>query len=590
MPRPPAILDPSLVTLPKRGFKGSKWKMDIPWDHVAELDLLRHACRQDFWTFFLYAFGAGLNPRFDRWVEPSVHMAIAHWFQKHVDEWFEARKDGVGIRKNLAAVIHRRVGKTTMLTRAGQLWLHLRDPELSSYTGSEKMELSGKMLAAMKAVLDGSDPHARFTQLYGNWATSARQWTGKEIVHAARKNTSRQDPSLGIFGVETSITGSHPDVLFYDDPISYERLKSDVNWLSAVNSQVASLFPALESDALVIWPGTRYSTEDHFGVAFAEEGVRSLEGTQTDSIEVSPDGKWDVFFMSGRDQDGKPTTPHVWSPREMDHYEKTNAEKFAAQVMNDPTQSEFNPITTEQLKQCMIPAKEVPWNALRIAILCDTAFAKAHSSRGKDWSVFIIEGYTRNGSGDVYILECHGDPQWRAEEFGNRLIAAVQRYRSKGLKIFKITDEVEVGGKPGSWKLALQGMFHDKNEAMPEFLQFDRHFGPKKISRFETAATFWVDGHVRVVETGPGVHLLVDQMKKIGEYKANPRLRNDFIDAHSDSFQPELYAPMRRSGPQRAPWERDSNLIEMQGLDYGMFDDSDEVRAWETLVPRPPLR
>ena len=214
-------------------------RLKAGWDGPAEMELMRHFCRTDFWTFFLYAFGAGTNPKGQRWIDPEVHEPLARWFQKHVEEWEGWRRDGVNRQKKLAVVVHREIGKTTLITRAGQLWLHLRDPEIATATGSEKVELASKMMEAMKAVLDGSDGHALWTRLFGDWSSAARKWTGKEVVHAGRRNTSRQDPSFIVFGVETSITGSHPDAIFYDDPISYERLTSDSNWLGAVLLAVA---------------------------------------------------------------------------------------------------------------------------------------------------------------------------------------------------------------------------------------------------------------------------------------------------------------------------------------------------------------
>src|SRR6185295_3886478 len=216
------------------------------WDPIEEMALLRHFCRQDFWSFFLYAFGAGLNPKGKDWIDPDVHEPMARWFQHHVDEWMMWRKQGIKRQKHLAILVHREIGKTTMITRAGQLWLHLRDPDIATATGAEKEGLAQKMLEGMKAVLDGSDDSALWAKLYGDWSTGARKWTGREIVHTGRKNTSRQDPSMIIFGVETSITGSHPDALFYDDPISYERLTTDTNWLQAVNSQITSLIPVVQ--------------------------------------------------------------------------------------------------------------------------------------------------------------------------------------------------------------------------------------------------------------------------------------------------------------------------------------------------------
>ena len=562
------------------------------WDPQAEMDLLRHFCRSNFWTFFTLAFGAGSNPKGLRWIDESVHMPLCDWFQRHVDEWMEKRSTGKGEQKHLAVLVHREMGKTTLITRAGQLWIHLRDPEMSSYTGSEKTELAMKMLEAMKAVIDGSDPHALWPKLYGNWATSSRKWTGKEVVHSARKNTSRQDPSFGIFAVETSITGSHPDAIFYDDPISYERLVTDSNWLATVNNQVTSLFPAIQSDALVVWVGTRYDDLDHFGTAFASEGIASLEGTETDSMSVDEtgNGKWNVFFMAGRDAKGVPTTPKVWSEKRLKDYQRRDPLRYAAQIMNDPSISELNPITREQIAQCLIEPKEVPWSALRYAIMTDTALWDGESRINKDETVYVVHGYPRNGSGDVYVIEADGSPMWRAEDFGSRLVSLCQRYRKMGRKVFRITDEETMAGKKGAWSISLLNMFNDANEPFPggRLLEFRRR-SEKKISRVTTAATFWVDGHVRVVKGARGVDRLMEQMAKIGQMMVNPKLKDDYIDAHSDAFQPEVYQPMRRNEPLQGGYLRGSRPMGDNGIDPRDWENDDD-RRWRDENPREPLK
>lgn len=555
---------------------------------MAELDLLRHFCVQDFWTFFLYGIGAQSNPKGKRWIDPQVHEPIARWYQKHVDEWLAQREDGHGEQKHLAVVIHREVGKTTMIPLAGQLWLHLRDPEMSSYTGCESTPQAMKTLGAIKAVLDGSDPYALFTKLYGNWASNARTWAGSEIVHSARKNTSRRDPSLGTFSVEKTLTGAHPDAIFYDDPISLERLETDQNWFQSVNMQVTSLIPVIQSDGLVVWTGTRYGDNDHFGEAFRTDGVASFTGTPTDSIEVSPDGKWHVYFMAGKDAEGNPTTPKVWSIPRMDALQKRDPVVFSTQVMNDPNISEDNPITKDQLRQCMVKATEVPWNSMTYVITTDTAFWDGKSAVGKDETVMIVHGLPRNGSGDVYVIEGYGSPTWRAEDFGKRLVATVQRYRRQGRRITHITDEVTMAGKKGSWRLSLQNFFSDVNEPMPSFLELDRG-GVKKLRRIEAAASFWTDGHVRIIEGAPGVERLLEQMAKIGQYRLNKRLHDDWADAHADVFYHEIYRPMKRHGPIDAPYMRGARAIALEGLDQDIFQD-DEVNAWMQQNPRPPIR
>lgn len=559
------------------------------WDGKAEIELIRHACKIDFWSFFLWAFGAWSNPRGKSWIEPKIHEPLARWFQKHVDEWFKARDEGKKLSKYLAVLMHREVGKTTLITRAGQLWLHLRDPEFSSYTGAEKTELSMKMLQAMLGVLDGSDQHALWTKLYGNWATTARKWSGKEVVHGARKNTSRQDPSFGVFAVETSITGSHPDAIFYDDPTSYERMLTDTNWLDTVQSQVESVSYAQQSDALVVWAGTRYAANDHFGRAFGDDGVASREGMETDSIKAEPEGLWHVYFMAGRDREGKPTTPKVWPEKRLLREQKRNEIKFAAQIMNDPAISEHNPITKEQIDQCLIDEKDVPWSALRYAIATDIAFWDGRSRVAKDETVYIVHGYAKDGSGDVYVVELDASDRWRGEDFKNRLVSLCQRYRRSGRKIFRITGDLSMGGLKGVWANDLANAFNDVNEPFPggRLLEFSRG-GQKKVSRIIAAAHFWVDGHVKVVKQGKGVGRLMDQMANIGQMMVNAKVKDDVADAHSDAFQPELYVPMRRNEPKRPGYLPGARAIGDEG--YGLYPLDDEMSQWRNEVAREPIR
>src|SRR4029077_8681356 len=82
-------------------------KIRIPWAALDEIALLREFGRTDFWTHFLYVFGAGANPKGKRWIEPAVHEPLARWFQHHVIEWHEARVRGEGIQKHLAVLVHR---------------------------------------------------------------------------------------------------------------------------------------------------------------------------------------------------------------------------------------------------------------------------------------------------------------------------------------------------------------------------------------------------------------------------------------------------------------------------------------------------
>jgi len=341
---------------------------------------------------------------------------------------------------------------------------------------------------------------------------------------------------------------------------------------------------------IIIWVGTRYDDDDHLGVAFRDEGVATLTGMETDSITASDGGKWHVYFLSARDKDEKPTAPKTWPEKRLKDYQRRDPLRYAAQVLNDPAISEFNPITRDQIQQCRIPSKDVPWHLLRYAICFDTAFAHGERRVAKDETVMVIHGYPRNGSGDVYVCEIYGSPLWRAEDFAKQMVAIVQRYRKQGRKVFALAgDFFASGGRGGTLELALRNFFSDVGEPMPMFYEFNRNKGKSKIERIVNAATFWVDGHVKWVEGAPGMSHLLEQMAKIGQMMVNPKMKDDYVDAHADAFQPELYQPMKRVAQQKPPWEHGSQLLEVEGLDSRMFDDDDTAR-WRAENPREPLR
>ena len=256
--------------------------------------------------------------------------------------------------------------------------------------------------------------------------------------------------------------------------------------------------------------------------------------------------------------------------------------------MNDPSLSELNPITRDQLRQCLISPQQVPWSALRFAITTDLALWDGGKQSNKDETVYLVWGYPRNGSGDVYFIEGYGSPTWRAEDFAKRLISTVQRYRTQNRKVFAITAEVAMAGTKGAWPMALRSQFHDASEPMPTFHEIHRHSAKKEL-RLGAATTYWVDGHVRLVEGSPGVERLIEQMSRIGQYRVNPRIKIDWADAAADAFVPELYVPMRRVGKSSAPWLPGASSLPVEGLNEDDFRSGPD-QEWLNAVPRPPLR
>jgi phage terminase large subunit-like protein len=171
----------------------------------------------------------------------------------------------------------------------------------------------------------------------------------------------------------------------------------------------------------------------------------------------------------------------------------------------------------------------------------DTAFKSLESIARGDDSVIQVWGHDPEGKGLVYYIEGWGDNKMRVETFTEKLIDIILRYRKEDKRIFKITDEQETGGKIGTWEAVLRNACHDKKIPLPGGKLCVMKRGNKaKTRRILEAAAFWVEGHVKLVKGAPGVKKLISQMLRIGYSK-----HDDYADAASDVFAPEIYKTMR---------------------------------------------
>ena len=414
------------------------------WDLAAQKAIWADCCRESLWTFVKEAWGLehwpqkkGQHPL----LTERIHKPICDWFERHAREWLENRQ-----RKNLMCLVPRFFGKTTFLTKAANAWLHLQDPELSTYIGSENIGRSMEFLEGITKVIDGSDPYSRFAHLYGVWYDKERTWKREGVVHAARQGLARTDFSFGTWAVERGITGHHPDVGFLDDPTSYESIGAHSQWFRIVNDHVASLLPIFADNCLMVFVGTRYGDDDHFGKELREEGAATWEGMPPPFTEVEgkplirDGGKWHVYFLAARDAEGVPTFPERCGEDFLKEFERKSNLRYFAQMMNDPSGSELTPLTREQIDMCWVELKTVP-KQLRIVITMDTAFKSETRIAQGDESVMQVWGLARDGSGDAYYLEGYSSNVWKAEEFLEKLVSLIQKYQRGGWRISYLIDE-----------------------------------------------------------------------------------------------------------------------------------------------------
>jgi hypothetical protein len=556
----------------------------VKWDADAEKELWADVCRKSFWHFCDFALGFGDHPDY-RWWTPRVHRPFCDWFELHIREWLDLRARGETRQIHLMVVVHREFGKTMVITKAGTLWLHVQNPNLSSYIGSSTVTRAQDFFAPIKTIISGADPHTRFTWLYGNWYNKDRTWAAASVVHGARTALSRSEPSIGTWGVETGLTGTHPDHGVMDDPIDYEQMGKDGQWLEKVNTHLVSLAPVFKADSLFIYTGTRYHDADAIGESFRLEGVQSVDSMPIPGVNISPEGKWRVYFRAAREDDGTPSFPENWPEKRLKDYEKRHSIQYAAQLMNNPHSGVHAAITREQIDNLMVKPDDVPRN-LRISLHMDTAFKdRANMNRG-DESVILWWGHTVDGTGDVYFLGGIGANSWRVEQFADQLIILLQKLKKQRQYPFCMTDEAEIGGKTGTWAMTIQSWCHTANMVCPRIELLQRG-GTKKVQRILGAVAYWQNGNVRLVEGALGLDRLADQMLRIGT-----SAHDDWADCGADVFHPKVYTPPRRgtqldAQPKIArPWDRE--------LQPGtMTDDWARSRYDETMedavAGRPPI-
>lgn len=518
-----------------QGFDLEQWS-------EAERAIWAQVCRESFWEFLLEAWGARhfmeANPN-ERWLTERLHKPLCDWLQGHVEDWERRRAAGLKERKKLAVVIPRSYGKTVIATKALSLWTQVRNPNLSTYIGSETVEKAVDFLRPMKAVMDGSDPFSRFAEFYGSWFNPERLWTSRTVIHGARDSMGRSEASFDTWGVEQGITGSHPDFGIFDDPLSEEKLKESGSWLTAVNTSIAALRPAFRTDSMFLLVGTRYRDNDAIGTYLGIEGVKSWTGMACteEKFMPRPTGEWDVYFLQAFDNKGESTFPEMWPTAELKKYEAARPIEFASQMMNDPASGEHMALTMEQVEQLWVEAKDIP-TYLQYSVHMDTAF-KTPTRQGRgDENVIEVWGHDMRGTGDVFFIEGYGSNTWRIEDFTDELIRLCQKYKRLGKRIRIMTDEREMGGKATTWESWLRSSFSGAGMVMPPFISLTRSKTKKEI-RIREAAGFWVDGHVRLVRGAPGAHRLVQQMVRLGV-----AAHDDWADAAADVFAPEVYRPM----------------------------------------------
>lgn len=474
------------------------------------------------------------------WLQERVHGPWLDWFQSKIMEWKALRAAGIHEPMKIANIAPRGHGKSQTITKAASLWSHLDEPNMSTCIGSATLPLAKAFLKPMKSIMDGSDPDSWFAWMYGNWYSPERDWNTEEVVHGARLSLAVSEPSFAVFGVETGITSKHPLEVFYDDPVTKEKLGESGTWFDTVADSIDSIFNALRADSLFVLTMTRYGDEDPFGTLIEQEGVATWTGH--DSPEpYKTEGAWHVYYLQARDRNnvknfpkGEPLLPEAgYTDKWLTNHEKRKSQEHSTQYMNDPSTGEHMEISVNQIEKMKIPRSTAP--PIEYATVhIDTAFKDEGRRERGDYSTINVWLHDLRPNGIVYFDRCVRI-KCRDEEFDQYLVRVLWDLKQRGYRVAALTDESEVGGKRGVYKQRLEQVILGAGLQLPEIYQFNRS-GTKKDMRIREAAGYWLQGFVRLFDDAENLEFLIREMTHIGRTKYD-----DVSDPCADVFRPEVW-------------------------------------------------
>jgi len=524
-----------------------------PWPLEAEREFWSDVCtpgRHEHSLWWFVNIAAGWRFRCQEkgqlnWLTKREHLPWLDWVQNQVEEWYAHRLSGKPAeRRQIIVCVPRGCGKSNIITKPLPLYIHLREPNLTSYIGSEVHPKAKAFLKPMKQIMEGNDPYSWFAWLYGVYYSPERDWNNEEVVTAARESMGITEPTVGTFGVETGMTSKHPLLCIYDDPVSEEKLKEGGSWLIAVLDSLDAIYPALRPDSLFILIGTRYLDDDPIGTVLDQEGVAEWVGHPP--LEKTKEGILHVFFLQARDRadvrnfpKGEPVFPEAgWNNEALERYERKNSQEYNAQMMNDPSHGEHMELTPAQINALLIPrpGPNEPGIPIEYATLhFDTAFKDEQRRARGDYNVILVWLHDIRNNGMVYLDSVWADNTARGETFDMKMIEIMYGLRRRGIRVRAITDEAEQGGKRGVYRQHIEQVLIGAGLRIPEIYQFNRS-GTRKDLRIREAAGYWIDNYVRIFDDVAHFDELKRQMTRIGRSKYD-----DIADAAADVFRPEVW-------------------------------------------------
>ena len=197
--------------------------------------------------------------------------------------------DSAGDRKLI--LLPRGHQKSTVITVAWIIQQLLKDPNLRVMIVSATWKLSKDLLHQIKSVLTNT----ALKDLFGDFNTGQTRWT-TEFIDVAQRTKHTKDPSISTAGIDSGKTGSHCDLIVFDDVCSPENSTTPEQIFKTIES-FRDCLPLLDPGGKILVIGTRYAMSDLYGMLIENES-RSINGQL---LETEDDRRnWRKFQYAAR--------------------------------------------------------------------------------------------------------------------------------------------------------------------------------------------------------------------------------------------------------------------------------------------------
>ena len=479
----------------------------------------------------------------------------------------------------------RGTGKTTLGTVASAIQEACRNPNVAILIANERQETADGFLRAIKTQFETNELlRSLFPEVippdFGEttWATSKA---------TLKRDSRRPEPTFMTIGVGGTVTGTHPDIIIVDDPVSKEAMENARvgAWqiMERVNRWCNELKYLLNPQALpmpwIRFNGTRWWRDDTYDYIEKKYGYDEqprryrISAKMTDGLVVSREvyrvGDVAIFRASGI-ENGRPTYPDIYPMDKLVKLQRDDPELFACNIQNNPTDAAIRTFQDAWLRYYdWIDPHQISYKGddggmryvraedLSKIMIVDPAFTASGS--GARAASVVIGSDTQTGK--RIILEAkaqRSDPKDLVDD----IINMAQRHKVRRLFI-------EAIGQQAGFIAFVQTAILAKN--VPIALETVKPGGRNKDVRIEGLAAYFKSGTILIHPT---------QLDLIGEYRAyttGARLK-DVLDALA--YGPELWPAVSRPGPR--PTDRTTAELRDYYARRGFPQQAADVAALDT--------